>query len=404
MKKKILFYSPFPPCKSGISDYSVVLARYLSIHFDVSLCVDRLQLVNEDLYKVSSEELQKGVNPSLSKTYKVYIHGVDSIPYNDFDHIIYCIGNNPYFHNYIYQECLRRPGFVILHDYIIFYLMVGHYISRPKTFIKKAYQIGGWKALLLFADLALNLKNFLTCPYERVLPMNRELLQSKNKIMVHSDHVKNKILDEFPQRKKTVFKINMIDETPLPNFKTREDLLRKYNVPLDSFVICSFGHISETKLNDLICEATLKLKNDFSNIVYVLVGEGHFVDRFVDKKIIFKTGFTSLEEFSSWISFSDLIVNLRYTSMGETSGALVRILKASKPCIVSDDAWFAELPNDVVIKLKNPLSLQTLTTTMKDLIENSDRRLAIKNNINEFMKKHYDASIIANQIKEALES
>ena len=37
--------------------------------------------------------------------------------------------------------------------------------------------------------------------------------------------------------------------------------------------------------------------------------------------------------------------------MGETSGSVIRQLSLGKPVIVSDVGWFAELPDDVALKV-----------------------------------------------------
>jgi len=47
----------------------------------------------------------------------------------------------------------------------------------------------------------------------------------------------------------------------------------------------------------------------------------------------------------------DVLVNLRYPTMGETSGSVIRALSLGKPLVVSDVGWFSELPDDVVLKV-----------------------------------------------------
>jgi glycosyltransferase involved in cell wall biosynthesis len=46
-----------------------------------------------------------------------------------------------------------------------------------------------------------------------------------------------------------------------------------------------------------------------------------------------------------------VLVNLRYPTMGETSGSVIRAMSIGKPLIVSDVGWFAELPDDAVLKV-----------------------------------------------------
>ena len=60
-----------------------------------------------------------------------------------------------------------------------------------------------------------------------------------------------------------------------------------------------------------------------------------------------------LAEESLWqlIADSDVLVNLRSPTMGETSAMVVRALSLGKPIVVSDVGWFSELPDEVAIKV-----------------------------------------------------
>ena len=53
----------------------------------------------------------------------------------------------------------------------------------------------------------------------------------------------------------------------------------------------------------------------------------------------------------SLMAACDVLVNLRYPTMGETSGSVIRALSLGRPLIVSDVGWFSELPDDVVLKV-----------------------------------------------------
>jgi glycosyltransferase involved in cell wall biosynthesis len=46
-----------------------------------------------------------------------------------------------------------------------------------------------------------------------------------------------------------------------------------------------------------------------------------------------------------------VLVNLRYPTMGETSGSVIRAMAVGKPLLVSDVGWFSELPDDAVLKV-----------------------------------------------------
>jgi hypothetical protein len=63
------------------------------------------------------------------------------------------------------------------------------------------------------------------------------------------------------------------------------------------------------------------------------------------------TGYVSDADFDGWLAAVDKVVNLRYPSAGETSGALYHIVAAGKAVAVSDYASFTDLPHGVAAKI-----------------------------------------------------
>jgi SAM-dependent methyltransferase len=58
-----------------------------------------------------------------------------------------------------------------------------------------------------------------------------------------------------------------------------------------------------------------------------------------------------MERFVDYIGACDIVLNLRYPTVGETSGSLQRALGLGKAVLVSDVGAFAELPDDVCLKV-----------------------------------------------------
>jgi glycosyltransferase involved in cell wall biosynthesis len=57
------------------------------------------------------------------------------------------------------------------------------------------------------------------------------------------------------------------------------------------------------------------------------------------------------DELWSLLSACDVVVSLRWPTMGETSAAAVRALSLGKPLVVSDVGAFSELPDEVALKV-----------------------------------------------------
>jgi glycosyltransferase involved in cell wall biosynthesis len=67
------------------------------------------------------------------------------------------------------------------------------------------------------------------------------------------------------------------------------------------------------------------------------------------------TGYLDEAQFFTHIAAADVLVNLRYPSVGESSGTLSRALAMGLPAIVHNFGPLAEFPDDAVLKV--PLEL-----------------------------------------------
>ena len=75
----------------------------------------------------------------------------------------------------------------------------------------------------------------------------------------------------------------------------------------------------------------------------------------------------------SLMAACDVLVNLRYPTMGETSGSVIRALSLGKPVLVSDVGWFSELPDGVVLKVPvDELEAATLDAALELAAEHRD--------------------------------
>ena len=87
---KVAFYSPLPPERTGIADYSALLLPELT---------ERMEVV-------------------------VAARGRHS-RYPDADIALYHVGNNPDYHGWIVDALRRRLGIVVLHDFVLHHLVAG---------------------------------------------------------------------------------------------------------------------------------------------------------------------------------------------------------------------------------------------------------------------------------------
>ena len=92
---KVAYFSPMPPEHTGVADYSTLLLPALQ---------ERVELV----------VVQRGKKRPPRGT----------------DLCLYHVGNNPDAHGWIVDALRRRPGLVVLHDFVLHHLVAGLTVGR----------------------------------------------------------------------------------------------------------------------------------------------------------------------------------------------------------------------------------------------------------------------------------
>ncbi len=355
---KIALFSPLNPVKTGISDYNEELLLELSRHLDL------------DIY------IQKGyipTNENIRTRFKIIPYDSKSFDISQYDEILYHMGNNYEAHGYIYEALKEHPGVVVLHDYVL----QGFYAERYDAtgdfdmycrLQKKYYGERG-------ESIANNIARPETLPiWESAAavdyPLNEDILESATAVIVHSDYVKDKIQGGFhkplvkinPHR----YKITIFDRN-----RVRDQM----GIDKDSVLISSIGYINKNKRYDVILSALDELKNP--EITYVIAGKdrGNLLKNYIEEKnlkIIVK-GHLILEELKALIDVSDICINLRYPTMGESSGSLFRMMGYGKPVLVTNFGSYADFPDYSVLKIDPDLDEKELIKRfVKTLIQEKD--------------------------------
>jgi glycosyltransferase involved in cell wall biosynthesis len=383
--KKMLYASPFLPMRSGISEYSEILLNSLKEYYDITLLKDN--------YKLSSKVMEK--------EFEVLTYAKDKIKFEKYDFILYNFGNQPEYHLYIYDCALRYPGYIILHDFILYYLTVGYY-EKKGILMQKIYELEGVEGISLVKD-SLN-----SSPYKDLmlhkglshyLPMNEEILMNSKGCFVHSEIAFKSIKYFLPQKRAYIIPLLNITK----QYTYDNDVLCKFipNINMNNIIICSLGYIAHTKQNDIICEAVnFYNRNNINKIYYIMVGDGSFADSYLNEYII-KTNFVDDNDYMSILKKSRLVLNLRYPSNGEASAAVIQAMYMGKACVVTNYGWFNELPDDVILKVLPNVTKEELCNIFESIDQNSILELGER--AKKFVEEKCSPQTVANIIHEKLE-
>jgi glycosyltransferase involved in cell wall biosynthesis len=309
---RVAYYSPLPPSRSGIADYSALLLPALQERMDVVVA------------KRPGRFRRAGL--------------VGRKPVADI--ALYHIGNDPNEHGWIVQALQRHPGVVVLHEFVLHHLVSGITLARG--------DVEGYCAALEREagpegrELGLAVQQGRIDPLwetrAQEFPLAHGILDAASGLIVHSQYVENLARDAGYER--SVWQVPM-PAWPVPPIVPE---------PIDgSPVFGCFGHVNESKRVPQILEALARLGPDAR---LLLVGSwSPRLPRIELPANVIRRNYVAEGELWRLLAACDAVVSLRWPTMGETSAAAVRALSLGKPLIVSDVGAFRELSDEVAIKV-----------------------------------------------------
>lgn len=313
---KLAFFSPLPPQKSGIADYSAALLG--------------------EMEKLASVEAFSDAPSAFDPA--------------RYDIALYQLGNNPY-HSFAYEAAIRHPGVVVMHEANLHHLICDLTIGRGdwEAYLREVEHDGGPAALEFAREQVRTLKRG---PDYHGVPMLRRVLSRARGAIVHSACVEQELRAagfEGP-----LAKIPHGAWIVQPDRNTyRERLGLDAGVPL----IGVFGFLKPYKRIAESLRAFRRLVRIEPRARMILVGEPHpelSLDSLIQtlglSAFVRVLGFTPIEDFNGFLAACDIILNLRYPTVGESSGTLLRSFGMGKAVIVSDIGSFREFPDEICLK------------------------------------------------------
>ncbi len=310
---KVAYYSPLPPSRSGIADYSSLL----------------LPALRERIEVVVAEPGKR--RPSA-------------------DIALYHVGNDPDAHGWIVDALHERPGVVVLHEVVLHHLIAGITIGRGdgRGYLDAMERELGVAGRLLGLGVLDNLLPLLWETQPERFPLTGSILDDAHGLIVHSGFVAQKARDAGYQGR--------LWRIPHPAWPMH-DVTPASDVSGDPLIGC-FGFLNMNKrIPELLrAFASLRKKRPGARLLLAgAAGERFDLSRRLER-LGLQDGITRLdyvpeERMWSLMAACDVLVNLRFPTMGETSGSVIRGLSLGKAMVVSDVGWFSELPDDVAVKV-----------------------------------------------------
>ncbi len=310
---RVAFFSPLPPAKSGIADYSAALLDHLTHFAEIETFTG------------------KDFDPSR------------------FDIAVYQLGNNP-FHTFAYEAAMEHPGVVVMHEANLHHLIADLTIRRGDwdAYLREVEINGGAEAL----EYAKRHVRTLERGPDYEIPMLKSVLARSRAAIVHSAAVEKELRDAGLA--------GPIAKIPHGAWIQNGDrMLFRSRLGLDERtpLIGIFGFLKPYKRIAESLRAFKRLIRVAPDARMILVGEAHeelplhsMIRSLGLSAHARHLGFAPIEDFNGYVSACDIVLNLRYPTVGESSGTLLRALGMGRAVVVSDVGSFSEYPDEICLK------------------------------------------------------
>jgi glycosyltransferase involved in cell wall biosynthesis len=360
---RVAYFSPLPPERTGISEYSELLL------------------------------------PALRRRIEVDVVPRGRTSAADADVCLYHVGNNPDAHGWIVEALRRRPGVVVLHDFVLHHLVAGLTLGRRDGpgYLGAMQREAGVAGRLLAHGVLDGVVPPLWEVRPEDFPLAGEVLEHAAKpgggLIVHSRYV--------AERAVAAGYDGRLWRIPHPAWPDP-------GVPAEDVagepVVGCFGNINASKRIPQLLEAFRALRAAHPEARLLLVGAD------LDARLsqlpdgVERVDYVDEPRLWSLMGACDVCVSLRAPTMGETSGSVIRALVLGKPLVVSDVGWFAELPDEVALKVPvDAHEAETLGVALGLLASNDRARTAMGDAARAYVAAEHDLERSAEAYVAALE-
>jgi glycosyltransferase involved in cell wall biosynthesis len=335
---RLAYFSPLNPQRSGISDYSEELLPHLAAGAEIDLFVDGFEPSNAEV-RERFRRFDYRADPALLESLKGY------------DAVVYHVGNDHRYHAGIYEAARAFPGVVVLHDFALqtFFLGLARERGDANVYLD---ELGACHGAHARAEAAGALAAGAAPPFYAqplAFPLNCRLAREAEGVVVHSEWSRARLAAIAPAT--PALRVGM--PVPFDDVAVSSKAGARASRRVE---IASFGFVTAEKGLTRVLRALAALKGDH-DFHYTLVGQPDNFDALEVVRAhglaerVTVTGYVSLAEFKARVAAADIAINLRERTVGETSASVCRAMAAGVPVVVPNVGWFAELPDDCVVKI-----------------------------------------------------
>ena len=393
-RMRLAYVSPLPVARSGIADYSAELLPELAKYYDIEVVVAQDEPVN-DTWLLA--------NLPMRSMQWLLEHAAD------YDRVLYHFGNSSY-HQHMFELIDRIPGMLVLHDFYLSGIQAHREMTGacPSAWVDSLYNSHGYRAVQ---------ERFSATDTADVVwhyPANLPVLQRALGVIVHSSHSTD--LARYWYGLGAVNDWSVIPLLRVPNLaNSRLEARQRLAIPSDDLLVCTFGVLGPTKLNHRLLDAWLASPlstNPQAHLVFVGQNEGGEYGQALLRNIknskarsqIHITGWADPNLFRDHLAASDMAVQLRTLSRGETSAAVLDCMNHGLPTIVNAHGSMADLDPQGVWLLQDEFTDEGLVAALTTLANDPVRRHTLGQKAQTIIHTYHAPDVCAKQYVDAIEA
>lgn len=332
------WFSPLLPERTDIAHYTARLAPALLRHFDVTfwtnLASDRQCLPpGADIQDFDAKMIEgRTFNSRLFAKLNVYN-----------------FGNDVRFHAGIFEVSRKVPGLAVMHDtrlHHFFFELYRHAEPPWVEYIDMAARLYGRRGEVNASQIVAEDGRCID-EFVEEMPFIEAIADEAIAVICHSKTARDDI------RRWSDAPVLMV---PLP-YAPPVAAPRGSRVWAPPWRLVMYGYLNPNRRLESILRALGGLRDriDFRLDVFGTLWDQRVVESLIAREGLSSHvklhGFVTEQTLDEAISSAHLTFNLRYPTMGEASGGILRSWAHATPALVTDAGWYSDLPEAVALKL-----------------------------------------------------
>jgi glycosyltransferase involved in cell wall biosynthesis len=327
-------FTPLPPTRSGIADYSVELLTALGSRHQTQV------------YVVSPEEIAGWSGSAVPFAVRSAHDFVWMHQQQRHDLVVFQLGNS-WCHDYMWPYVFRYPGLVVLHDTHLHHARAWSLLRRRRR--------ADYRAELAFNHPALPpeaaepaLHGF-GGPLYYAWPMLGTVMASARAVAVHNAHLAAELAAEFPGTPVDAIRMGVAERPASSDLVAA--LRARHALAPDAIVVAAFGAVSDEKRITPLLKAMAVARRYETRVRLLIVGQAlpHHDAMAMAREagladVVTGTGYVPDDELGGYLAAADVVSCLRWPSARETSASWLRAISAGRATIVTDLAQQADVP------------------------------------------------------------